>query len=81
MHTIVYVFVEQVKARRRQCKPNTALQGKRIKFWTAAIALKWLITYSNGTRVNAQSNVDNDLSPDQLKRMGFGFIFFPTHFE
>lgn len=44
-------------------------QRKRIKFLTAAIALKWLVTYSSGIELNAQSNFENELSPEQTKRM------------
>lgn len=43
-------------------------QRKRIKFLTAAIALKWLVTYSSGATVNAQSDVHNELSSEQTKR-------------
>lgn len=48
-----------------------AAQRKRIKFWTAAIALRWLISYSNHAEVKANSDILDDLSPDQLKRMDY----------
>lgn len=48
-----------------------ASQRKRIKFWTAAIALRWLISYSNRTEMKANADILDDLSPDQLKRMDY----------
>lgn len=57
------------------------MQRKRIKFWTAAIALRWLISYSNHAEVKAKSDILDDLSPDQLKRMDYaGWTFLYNSF-